>query len=131
MSEAVHLPLVTIAGMADLLKALVADTPGVTSATLASLDGLTVASTLSSSRDADRISAMASSMGGLAAAMTQESGHGVPHRMILESSRGLIVTLGVPRPSGEMVLTVVTDTRTVLGKLLWSCRQEVGQLAVL
>ncbi|QHE76239.1 roadblock/LC7 domain-containing protein [Hydrogenophaga sp. PBL-H3] len=129
MSEAIHLPLVTIARFADLLGALMRDTPGVVSVTLASADGLTVTSTLSNSREADRLSAMAGSMGGLAAALSRESGHGTPHRMIMESAQGLILAMAVPRPAGELVLTVVTDAQAVLGKLLWSCRQTVDRLA--
>lgn len=116
------LRLVTIARLADILGALQRSAPGVLSATLASADGLTVASTLSSSQDADKLSAMSGSLSALAGAMTREAGHARPERLILESDSGHIVAMNVPMPTGDLVLTVVTNQSSVLGKLLWSCR---------
>lgn len=123
------LPLLTIARFSEALATLKRETPGVLSATLASADGLTVASTLDISQEADRLAAMSSSLAGLATALTRETGHGTPARLILESDQGVIVTLQVPLPGGALVLTVITSTEAVLGKLLWSCRQTVEQLA--
>ncbi len=116
------LRLVTIARLADLLGELQRGTPGILSATLASADGLTVASTLSDSQDADKLSAMSGSLSALAGALTREAGHGAPERLILESGSGHIVSMGLPVPSGDLVLTVVTNESSLLGKLLWSCR---------
>ena len=76
-----HIPsslrLVTIARLAEILAELQRETPGVLSATLASADGLTVASTLSNNHEADKLSAMSGSLSALAGAMTREAGHGV------------------------------------------------------
>lgn len=116
------LRLVTIARLADILAELQRDAPGMVSATLASADGLTVASTLSNSQDADKLSAMSGSLSALAGAMTCEAGHARPERLILESGSGHIVSMNVPVPTGDLVLTVVTNESSVLGKLLWSCR---------
>lgn len=116
------LRLVTIAQLANILADLHRGTPGVLSATLASADGLTVASTLSRSADADRLSAMSGSLSALAGAMTREAGHAAPERLILESGSGHIVSMNVPTPTGDLVLTVVTNQASLLGKLLWSCR---------
>lgn len=118
--------LVTIARLADILADLQRGAPGVVSATLASADGLTVASTLANSHDADKLSAMSGSLSALAGAMTREAGHAAPERLILESGSGHIVSMNVPvstsPSSGDLVLTVVTNQSSVLGKLLWSCR---------
>lgn len=119
--------LVTIARLADILADLQRGTPGVVSATLASADGLTVASTLADSHDADKLSAMSGSLSALAGAMTREAGHAAPERLILESGSGHIVSMNVPVPAtaastGDLVLTVVTNQSSLLGKLLWSCR---------
>lgn len=119
---AAPLRLVTIARLADILAQLQRGAPGVVSATLASADGLTVASTLADSQDADRLSAMSGSLSALAGAMTREAGHAAPERLILESGSGHIVAMSVPAPTGELVLTVVTNESSLLGKLLWSCR---------
>jgi predicted regulator of Ras-like GTPase activity (Roadblock/LC7/MglB family) len=122
------LRLVTIAKLADILGALKHSAPGVVSATLASADGLTVASTLQASQDADKLSAMSGSLTALAGAMTREAGHAVPERLILESASGHIVSMGIPTLSGELVLTVVTNESSLLGKLLWSCRSTADQV---
>ena len=127
-----HIPsslrLVTIARLAEILAELQRETPGVLSATLASADGLTVASTLSNNHEADKLSAMSGSLSALAGAMTREAGHGVPERLILESSTGHIVTMGVSTASGDLVLTVITNQSSLLGKLLWSCRSTADQV---
>ncbi|MES2611063.1 MAG: roadblock/LC7 domain-containing protein [Pseudomonadota bacterium] len=122
------LRLVTIAQLAELLGELQRGTPGILSATLASADGFTVASTLSNSQDADRLSAMSGSLSALAGAMTREAGHSAPERLILESGSGHIVSMNVPVPSGDLVLTVVTNESSLLGKLLWSCRNTADQV---
>lgn len=116
------LRLVTIAKLAEILAQLQINAPGVLSATLASADGLTVASTLSNTQDADKLSAMSGSLSALAGAMTREAGRSAPERLILESGTGHIVTMTVPVNTGDLVLTVVTNESSLLGKLLWSCR---------
>jgi predicted regulator of Ras-like GTPase activity (Roadblock/LC7/MglB family) len=116
------LRLVTIARLAELLGDLQRGTPGILSATLASADGLTVASTLSNSQDADKLSAMSGSLSALAGAMTREAGHSAPERLILESGSGHIVSMNLPMAGADLVLTVVTNESSLLGKLLWSCR---------
>ncbi len=125
---ATSLRLVTIAQLAGLLGELQRGTPGILSATLASADGFTVASTLSDSQDADKLSAMSGSLSALAGAMTREAGHSAPERLILESGSGHIVSMNVPVPSGDLVLTVVTNESSLLGKLLWSCRNTADQV---
>ncbi len=127
-SAGTALRLVTIAQLAQLLGELQRGTPGILSATLASADGFTVASTLSDSQDADRLSAMSGSLSALAGAMTREAGHSAPERLILESGSGHIVSMNVPVPSGDLVLTVVTNESSLLGKLLWSCRHTADQV---
>ncbi len=127
-SSGSSLRLVTIARLSDILANLQASAPGIASATLASTDGLTVASTLASSQEADKLSAMSGSLSALAGAMTREAGHATPERLILESNSGHILTMNVPAAFGTLVLTVVTDQSLVLGKLLWSCSTAADQI---
>lgn len=115
------LRLLTIAQLSQVLEQLRRDTPGVLSATLASTDGLTIASTLTRSHEADRIAAMSGSISALAGALTRETGHDAPERVILESANGRILAMSVPAATGEMVLAVVASPAALLGKLLWSC----------
>lgn len=116
------LRLITISRLSEILGDLQRDLPGVVVATLASADGLTVAATLSTSLDAAKLSAMSGSLSALACAMTRETGHAAPEQLILESKGGHIVSMSVPTPTGDLVLTVVANQSTLLGKLLWSCR---------
>lgn len=127
--EAPPLRLAAVAHCADLLAALRRETPGVLSATVATADGLTVASTLTSKAEADKLSAMSGSIAALAAAMTRETAHGEPGRVVLESSRGHIVSLKVNGTPTPIVLTVVTTDAAVLGTLLWACRSAAERIA--
>ena len=124
------LPLLTIAHFSDLLGELKRETPGVLNATLATPDGMTMASTLSNSHEADRLAAMSSSLAGLSSALTRETGHGTPQQLILSSDQGHIVSMQVTLPCGGVVLTVVTTHKAVLGKLLWSCRQTAADMVL-
>lgn len=119
-----------VAHYTKLLVGLKQEIHGVLSVTLASADGLTVASTLSDVHEAARLSAMSGSISALASALARETDHGAPERLILESSQGLILTMNVPADSGDMVLTVVTSRDALLGKLLWSCTAAVQSLAM-
>lgn len=123
------LRLVAIARMAELLAELQRETPGLLSATLASADGLTVASTLSSSHEADRLSAMFGSLSALAGALTRETGLQQPDTLVLESAAGRIVSTTVTLREGYLVLALVADQGPLLGKLLWSCRHMAARLA--
>jgi predicted regulator of Ras-like GTPase activity (Roadblock/LC7/MglB family) len=122
MHAAVPPGLLLVSRYADLLARLRRDTAGVVSASLATADGLAVASTLADEEDIDRLAAMSGSIAALASALTRETGHGEPERVVLESETGVIVSLKVAGQQGGMVLTVVTDRDAVLGKLLWDCR---------
>ena len=128
LREAPALRLAAVARCAELLAALKRETPGVLSATVATADGLTVASTLTHKGEADKLSAMSGSIAALAAAMTREAAHGEPGRVILESSKGHIVSLKVAAAM-PLVLTVVTTEAAVLGTLLWSCRSAAERIA--
>ena len=129
MGSATALPTQPSARWNQLLSALQRSTAGIQSVTLASADGLSLSSTLRDPLEADRLAAMASSMSGLASALSRESGHGEPVRLILESAEGLFLAMSVPRSAGPMVLAVVTTPQALLGKLLWNCRHAAGLLA--
>ncbi len=118
-----------VARCADLLAALRRDTAGVLSATVATADGLAVASTLGERHEADKMAAMSGSIAALASALTQEAGQGEPERVVLESARGHIVSMKVPSPGAGLVLTVVSDHGAVLGTLLWQCRSTAERIA--
>lgn len=117
-----------IAHCADVLADLRRDTTGVMSATLASADGLALASTLDARQGADRLAAMAGSMAALASAMASEAGHGDPERVILASTDGHIVAVKIAVPAQTLVLALVTDSHAVLGQLLWACRSAVEKI---
>lgn len=121
--------LLLVAHCAEQLARLKHDTPGVLSATIATADGLSVASTLADRHEVDKLAAMAASISALARALTHETNHGDPERVVLESSMGHIVSLKLPAPEAGLLLTVVTDHSAVLGKLLWECRATAQRIA--
>lgn len=121
--------LALVARCAELLAELRQGTPGVVSATVATADGLAVASTLVGGSEVDKLAAMSGSIAALASALTRETGRGEPERVILESAGGHVVSMKVPGSAAGLVLTVVTDGNAVLGKLLWNCRATAEKLA--
>lgn len=126
---AAPLRLVLVARCAELLAELRRSTPGIAGATLSTTDGMTVASTLGDKPGQDRQSAMSGSIAALASVLMRESGLGEPDSLILESGRGHLVTLRVPMPGAELVLTVTSDAGLVLGTLLWRARQTAERIA--
>lgn len=129
MGVGMHVRLTLVARCAELLAELRASTVGMRSATVATTDGLAVASTLGSGPEVDKLAAMSGSIAALASAMTRETGHGEPERVILESSHGHIVSMKVPDTSIGLVLTVVATHEAVLGTLLWHCRATTEKIA--
>jgi uncharacterized protein len=107
---------------AAALQELRATTPGVDSATIATGDGFTVASTLGKRDDADKVAAMTSSMNALGAALARQTGRGTPSNFVLEASGGKVAMLDLLDGHERLVLTVVTNDAAILGHLLWSCR---------
>jgi predicted regulator of Ras-like GTPase activity (Roadblock/LC7/MglB family) len=112
-----------------LLQDFCAKTSGVQSATFATFDGVTVASTINGKTEGDKIAAMSSSISALAAALTREVHHPEPDRVLLESEHGRIVFIKIPAANAGIVFTAVTDHNTVLGTLLWNCRNTSERLA--
>ncbi len=121
--------LLLVARCAELVNELRQGTSGVLSATVATTDGLAVASTLDDRHEVAKLAAMSGSIAALAGALAQETNHGEPERLVLESSQGHIVSMRVPAQPSNLVLTVVTDRRAVLGKLLWDCRATADKIA--
>ncbi len=121
--------LTLVAHCAERLGAMQAGTAGLVSATVATVDGFAVASTLADRHEVDRLAAMSGSIAALAAAMTREARHGEPERVILESSDGHIVSMKVPAVTPGLVLTLVSDDSAVLGKLLWQCKTAAEDIA--
>lgn len=120
--------LLLVACCAEQLATLRADTPGLASATIATLDGTLVASTLADREQADKLAAMASSISALSAALTREAGHGEPERVTLESSEGQILTCKVSDRGAGLVLLAVADRQAVLGTLLWQCKAAAERI---
>lgn len=118
-----------VARCADILAKLCSSADGITSATVATTDGLTVASTLENQHEIDRLAAVSGSLGGLAAALARESGHGDMRQIVLDGETGRIIALAVPQASMPLYLTIVADGHAVLGTLLWAGRLAAEQVA--
>ncbi len=118
-----------VARCAEVLADLRSSAPGVVSASVATVDGLNVASTLAERSEVDRMAAVSGSLGGLVGALAREVGHGQVRRVVLDAEHGRIVAFEVPDTAPALVLTVVADTTAVLGTLLWAGRQAVERLS--
>lgn len=97
--------------------------PGIGSVTLATGDGFTLTTTLASRVQANKLSAMASSLVSVGESLGREAGQAAPDNVIMETSGGKLLLMRVPALVEAVVLVVVADTTAVLGHLLWSCRR--------
>ena len=114
----------------DPIKTLRETTPGVVSATVATSDGFTLASTLTTRVEADKLSATAGSINALGAALTRQAGRSAPVNLMLESENGKVVSMSVSGLKDAAVLTVVTSEAAILGDLLWACRKACERIAL-
>lgn len=112
------------------LETLIADVPGIRVALVSTGDGLPIASSGSDRTLTNKLAAMTSSKHALAEALFREAKLGVPTNVIIESEEGTILMTSVPTQKGrKLVVSVVADNTTVLGKLLWATRTMCATLA--
>ena len=103
--------------------------PGIISVTATTSDGFTLATTLRLRADADKLSAMASSMGALGAALSQSAGRGGVDNLVMETAEGKIALMRVSGLKEQVVLAVVADASVNLGQLLWACRNACQKIS--
>jgi predicted regulator of Ras-like GTPase activity (Roadblock/LC7/MglB family) len=114
--------------MADRLKALQGNTPDVESSALVSVDGLIIASSLPSSIEEDRVSAMSAAMLSLGERISGELGRGLLQEVYIHGSDGYVLLVAV---GGEAVLTVMARQQAKLGLIFLEMRRAAEDLSQL
>ncbi len=114
--------------MIDRLKALQGNTPDVESSALVSVDGLIIASSLPSSIEEDRVSAMSAAMLSLGERISGELGRGLLHEVYIHGSGGYVLLVAV---GSEAVLTVMARQQAKLGLVFLEMRRAAEDLTQL
>ena len=106
------------------LNALVERTPDILAAVVTTGDGFDVASYVPNDKmSPKKLSAMTSSMLGLAEALVSEALLGRSQDVIIEAEKGQVLLLSVPNVRGGLLLNVIASQKVLIGELLWACRQ--------
>ena len=115
---------------AAALQRLVASTPGVLGAVLAGVSGNEVTSTLGRPVPCERLAAMAGTLLAPAGAMLEHADVGECRQVLIESSHGAVVVMGVGscHGHGELLLACLTDHSAMLGQVQWAARRCCNQL---
>jgi predicted regulator of Ras-like GTPase activity (Roadblock/LC7/MglB family) len=93
---------------------------GVDSSAVVTRDGLLIASDISDAVDAETFAAMTATMVGAAETAMNEVGAGIPDRVIVESKKSKIISIG----AGEKALLIVmTESDASLGLILLKMRE--------
>ncbi len=111
--------------MVDRLRDLQAGTPDVEASAIVSVDGLIMASSLPSSMDEDRISAMSAAMLSLGDRIAEELRRGRLQRVYIEGAEGIIVLMAIGE---EAVLTVLARSQAKLGLIFLDMRRATEDL---
>jgi uncharacterized protein len=106
------------------LDSLVERTPDILAAVFTTSDGFDVAAYVPNEKiSPKKLSAMTSSMLGLAEALVSEAMLGRSNDVIIEAEKGQILLLSVPNVRGGLLLSVIANQKVLIGELLWACRQ--------
>jgi predicted regulator of Ras-like GTPase activity (Roadblock/LC7/MglB family) len=106
------------------LDALVERTPDILAAVITTGDGFDVVSYIPNDKmSPKKLSAMTSSMLGLAEALVSEAQLSRSKDVIVEAEKGQILLLSVPNVRGGLLLNVIANQKVLIGELLWACRQ--------
>jgi uncharacterized protein len=98
--------------MVERLRDLQANTPDVEASAVVSVDGLIIASSLPSSYEEDRISAMSAAMLSLGERIASELGRGALEQVYVHGDRGYVLLTSIGH---DAVLTTLTREHAKLG----------------
>ena len=110
------------------LQELQMNTPDVEATAVVSVDGLTIASSLPSGIEEDRVSAMSAAMLSLGERISSELGRGLLDEVYVKGENGYVVLRAVGE---EAVLTVLARQQTKLGLLFLDMRRASEDLAAI
>ncbi|MFQ6099757.1 MAG: roadblock/LC7 domain-containing protein [Anaerolineae bacterium] len=108
------------------LQELQMNTPDVEATSVVSVDGLTMASSLPTGVEEDRVAAMSAAMLSLGERIAGELGRGILDEVYVKGENGYVVLRAVGE---EAVLTVLARQQTKLGLLFLDMRRASEDLA--
>jgi predicted regulator of Ras-like GTPase activity (Roadblock/LC7/MglB family) len=111
--------------MVHRLRTLQASTPDVEASAVVSVDGLTIASSLPSGVEEDRVSAMSAAMLSLGERISGELGRGLLDEVYIRGSDGYVLLVAV---GSEAVLTVLARQQAKLGLIFLEMRRASEDL---
>ncbi len=111
--------------MVERLRELQVRSPEIEASAVVSVDGLIMASSLPSSMDEDRISAMSAAMLSLGDRIAAELKRGELNQVYIRGTKGIIILMAV---GGEAVLTVMANHSAKLGLIFLEMRRTTADL---
>ncbi len=109
----------------EALDTLVERIPDILAAVFTTGDGFDVAAYVPNEKiSPKKLSAMTSSMLGLAEALVSEAMLSRSNDVIIEAEKGQILLLSVPHVRGGLLCSVIANKKVLIGELLWACRQS-------
>ena len=111
------------------LEELVGANPQISLAVLTTGDGFEVAAHGREASQTQRVAAMSSSLQALSEAIVREAGLSDSRNLIIESTTGVIVVMGIANVEPRLSLAVVASGENILGHLLWTARNCCMTLA--
>lgn len=114
--------------LVERLRDLQISSPDVEAAAIVSVDGLSIASSLPSNIEEDRVSAMSAAMLSLGERIATELGRGTLEQVYVKGERGFVILSAVGE---EAVLTVLARQQAKLGLIFLDMSCAVKELAKL
>jgi predicted regulator of Ras-like GTPase activity (Roadblock/LC7/MglB family) len=114
--------------LVERLRDLQISSPDVEAAAIVSVDGLSIASSLPSNIEEDRVSAMSAAMLSLGERIATELGRGTLEQVYVKGERGFVILSAVGE---EAVLTVLARQQAKLGLIFLDMSRAVKELAKL
>ena len=111
--------------MVERLRELQVRSPEIEASAVVSVDGLIMASSLPSTMDEDRISAMSAAMLSLGDRIAAELNRGELNQVYIRGTKGIIILMAV---GGEAVLTVMANHSAKLGLIFLEMRRTTADL---
>lgn len=112
----------------EVLQDLVHATSGIEGVLLASIDGFEVSSIFQKEYDANKLSAVGSSILALVQALTSEAQLTGCRSVILDAEDGKIMISAVPNKNQPMIVIVVTKQQVLLGQIMHGMNKAINQL---
>ncbi len=112
----------------QVLKKLQTSTPDIEGAAVISMDGLVIASSLPSSVEEDRVSAMSAALYGIGARTAEELERGGVEQIYIKGGNGYMI---ITQAGAEAVMAVIANGKAKLGIIFLDIKRAAEELSKL